>query len=99
MNQIDGKIVEVEANAADKELELIQTAGSLGERTMDGHLIDTRVNRSAPFDRESKEIPSINMFNKKVASLNSEYTAMLASTLESQRVYYQENLQEMESNS
>lgn len=71
MNQIDGKIVEVEANAAEKELELISTAGSLGgERAMDGHLIDTGVNRSAPFARESKEIPSINMFNKKVASLN-----------------------------
>jgi len=34
-------------------------------------------------DQASKEIPSISVFNKKVASLNQEYTAMLASTLES----------------
>jgi len=47
-------------------------------------------------DQASKEIPSISVFNKKVASLNQEYTAMLASTLESQRVFYQESLQEME---
>jgi len=46
-----------------------------------------------------KEIPSVAIFNKKVASLNQEYTAMLASTLESQRIFYQESLQEMLSNS
>ena len=36
--------------------------------------------------------------NKKVVSLNQEYTAMLASSLESQRIFYQESLQEMENN-
>lgn len=30
-----------------------------------------------------KDITSLSMFNSKVASLNDEYTAMLASTLES----------------
>ena len=36
------------------------------------------------------------MFNSKVASLNDEYTAMLASTIESQRVFYQQELQKMQ---
>ena len=45
-----------------------------------------------------KDIPSLAVFNKKVGSLNQEYTAMLASTLESQRVFYQESLSEMEIN-
>ena len=45
-----------------------------------------------------KEIPSLAVMNKKVVSLNQEYTAMLASSLESQRIFYQESLQEMENN-
>ena len=35
-----------------------------------------------------KDIPNLQVFNKKVSSLNQEYTAMLASILESQRVFY-----------
>ena len=49
-------------------------------------------------DIGGKDIPSLSVFNKKVAGLNQEYTAMLASTLESQRVFYQESLHEMETN-
>ena len=30
------------------------------------------------------------MFNKKVQNLNNEYSCMLASTLESQRIFYEE---------
>ena len=43
-----------------------------------------------------KDITSLSMFNSKVVSLNDEYTIMLASTLESQRVYYQQTLQKMQ---
>ena len=37
----------------------------------------------------SKDVSSLSMFNSKVQNLNDEYTAMLSSTLESQREYYQ----------
>lgn len=30
------------------------------------------------------------MFNKKIQSINNEYSGMLASTLESQRIYFEE---------
>jgi len=42
-----------------------------------------------------KDITSLSMFNKKGRSLNDEYTEMLASTLESQRVFYHLELQRM----
>ena len=47
-------------------------------------------------DAAEKEISSLSVFNKKVASLNKEYTAMLASTLESQRVFFQESLSKLQ---
>ena len=89
MNQIDGKLVEVEARQAHKTT-IEQSANeneSLSMIRTDG----TQSTLVADFTSD-KNIPSLLVFNKKVASLNQEYTAMLASTLESQRVFFQENL-------
>lgn len=36
------------------------------------------------------------IFNKKVQGINREYTAMLASTLESQRAFYEQSLSDLE---
>ena len=44
-------------------------------------LIDTAGDMDDP--AQTKEIPSLSVLNKKVASLNQEYTAMLKSSLES----------------
>ena len=77
MNQIDGKLVEVEPNPG-KEIALM----GAGETTS-YQMISTRGSRTADDLNTEKEIPSLSVFNKKVASLNQEYTAMLASTLES----------------
>lgn len=92
MNQIDGKLVEIEGSSASKTLENEQTMIQTGSRGNVGAL------SSCDLGFEGKDIPSLSVFNKKVASLNQEYTAMLASTLESQRVFYQESLGEMQSN-
>ena len=87
-NQIDGKLVEVEPSAFKINIEIddqhdMQTQEQDIERQVRGEA-------SVP-----KDITSVSMFNKKGRSLNDEYTEMLASTLESQRVFYHMELQRM----
>jgi len=57
---------------------------------------DDLVEESKSATSEEKQITSISMFNSKVQGINREYTAMLATTLENQRAFFESQLVEVE---
>jgi len=79
-----------------KELGLVDLGAESGENR--SRLIDTACRQNDADLEHQKVIPSLSVLNKKVVSLNQEYAAMLTSTLESQRLFYQESLASLEGN-
>jgi BRCA1-associated protein len=99
-NQIDGKMIEFESESQVSNMIPVLERTNSGDSSSHNQTseIETRnvTRRDMDNFNEEKDIDSISRFNKKVQNINREYTAMLASTLESQRAFYEKSLIIME---